>query len=69
MSEGSLGPTLASSDVASINEQIEEIQTKKMKAMGRMDQSEAKRLDAEQAKLYEKLYGNEAIVGSEGRTS
>ena len=48
-------------------EQLENLQEQKMAALKRGDSIKASKLDARQAALYEKLYGDEPIVGSQMR--
>lgn len=69
MAEGRIGPRVSESDRASLNEQIDDLQNRKMAALGSGNRKEAQRLDQEQAKLIEKSEGSQPVVGSEGRSS
>ena len=52
---------------ATLEEQLEELQEEKMMALKRGDSIKATKLDARQAALYEKLYGDDPVVGSRMR--
>ncbi len=62
-------PALATNEQTTIQEKFNDLQKRKMDARNAGKTDEAERLDAEQAKLYERLHGTAPIIGTEGRAA
>lgn len=67
MGEDRIGPAMTDSEKQTIQQQIDDLQTKRVAAQSKGDSVTAQRLADEQRALYAKL-DNSPIVGSQGRT-
>jgi len=69
MSESRIGPRVDESDRATLQEQAQDLQTRKWEARDKGDHALEKRLDAQELALYERLHGTEPLVGEAGRVN